>query len=144
MKRAGKGSQKGLQRERGESRALIGWHGNTDFFVLLQREEERNSGYHWHDDSLETHAHTLKTNAQLSRINIQGRNHHPPWRDWTAGAILSLSYHWVLLHIRGILFYCFPSLFPLPSFLHIVAMLDLRQPAKSGWHYLGQHTAFLA
>ena len=67
-----------------KSSALIGWHGNTDFFVLLQREKEaRNSGYHWHDDRLETHTrtHTHETGARLSHIKIQGRiNNHPQWR----------------------------------------------------------------
>lgn len=44
-----------------EEMFLIGWHGNTDFFVVLcsrRGENRKNCGYPWHDDSLEAHTQT--------------------------------------------------------------------------------------
>lgn len=85
----------------GESSALIGWHGNTDFFVLLQRERrQRILGHHWHDDRLETHTHTHTCMKQVHDWVILGFKVELTTtlsEGLQRGAILSLSCLPVLL-----------------------------------------------
>lgn len=103
-----------------ESSALIGWHGNTDFFVLLHRERRQGilgitgmmTGWK------HTLTHILETGARLSHIKIQGRiSNRPQWRA-AERELYSLSpvskSHYLHLYksllLSCIIFTCFLSL----------------------------------
>lgn len=89
----------------------------------------------WH-----THSHKQ---VPVWVINIQGRNSHPLRGRNTGFCALSLSSlgFFDACHLSVLLFFTFLLLFStacLPvSCLRLIAVWELRQAQKSGWHYVG-------
>lgn len=116
---SGEGQPKRIKegRARRESSALIGWHGNTDFFVSPRRERRQRilgitgtmtGGKHAQTDT--------ETGARLSHIKIQGRSNNLPSPNERGIYSFSLVFPVLLqtfVQILCIAFYLFSDFLPL-------------------------------